>query len=48
MNRHLITGRLLMQRQMVRREVLDVYEVYQRYALHPLSFVADQGIGLQG
>lgn len=43
MNRHLITGRLLMQRQMVRREVLDVYEVYQRYALAPSIFRCGPG-----
>ena len=43
MNRHLTAGRMLMQRQMVRREVLDVFVVYQRYALAPSTFRCGPG-----
>ena len=38
MSRQMVSGRSLMQRHRIRREISDVYEVYQRYSPFPSIF----------
>ena len=48
MSRQMVSGRSLMQRHRIRREISDVYEVYQRYSPFPSIFRCAPGHWLTG